>query len=65
MPIGMSYTNQGLNLNLIIKLLIKVIGFLVLSLNDRGWSGLTIDTINGNESLLIAYTMFLISINGI
>jgi hypothetical protein len=62
---GMSYTNQGLDLNLITKLLIKVIGFLVLSLNDCEWSRLTIDTIDGNKSLLVIYTIFLMGVNSI
>ena len=61
----MSHANQGLDLNLITKSLIKVIGFLILSLNDHGWSKLTIDTIDGNESLLVIYTIFSIGVNSI
>jgi hypothetical protein len=65
MPLGMSHADQGSDLNLITESLVKVMGFPVLSLNDRGWSGLTMDTADGNESSLAAYTTFSMGVTGI
>jgi hypothetical protein len=65
MPIGMTHGDQGSDMNLISEPLRKAMGFTVITLNSKGWSGLTMNTADGNSSPLSAYTTFMMGVNGI
>ena len=65
MPIGITYGDQGSDVNLISELLRKAIGFPVITLGSKGQSGLTMNTVDRNSSLLVAYTNFMMGVHGI
>jgi hypothetical protein len=65
MPIGMTHGDQGSDMNLISEPLRKAMGFTVIALSSKGWSGLSMNTADGNSSPLVAYTTFMIGVNGI
>jgi len=65
MPVGMTHGDQGSDMNLISEPLRKAMGFSTIFLNSKGWSGLTMNTADGNASPLIAYTTFMMGVKGI
>jgi hypothetical protein len=65
MPLGITHADQGSDMNLITRQLCKTMGFPEISLTSKGWSGLTMNTADGNSSPLELYTTFQMGVLGI
>jgi hypothetical protein len=52
-------------MNLISEPFRKAMGFTIIILNSKGWSGFIMNTADRNSLLLSAYTTFIIEVSGI
>lgn len=65
LPVGITYADQGSELNLISPALCQAIGFVPTLLKKKGFTGLTINTTNSNSLNLDSYVSFKIGVLGI